>query len=93
MAKRHGKQGPLPGAPESIVLLATPDGWRHSIRTADGGTLCGRLDGVPAEAEAEAAQAAAGALLRDLAGGAGVEVTWDAFPEPASWAGRVGPVR
>ncbi|MFH8775042.1 hypothetical protein ACIF83_23060 [Streptomyces sp. NPDC085866] len=35
--------------PESIVLPATPDGRRHNIRTADGGMLCGRLGGVPAE--------------------------------------------
>ncbi|MFE1314045.1 hypothetical protein [Streptomyces sp. NPDC058755] len=79
--------------PESVVLLATPDGWRHSIRTADGGMLCGRLDGAGAEAEAEAAQAAVVALLRDLAGDAGVEVTWDPSPDQASWTGRVGPVR
>ncbi|MFJ9870784.1 hypothetical protein [Streptomyces sp. NPDC101165] len=79
--------------PESIVLLATPDGWRHSIRTADGGMLCGRLAGVPADAEAEAAQAAAVELVRDLAEGTGVEVVWDPSPEPASWTGRVGPVR
>ncbi|MGW2705830.1 hypothetical protein [Streptomyces sp. NPDC001340] len=78
--------------PESIVLLATPDGWRHSIRTADGGMLCGRLD-VPAEADDEAAQAAAAELVRYLAGGAGVEVAWDPSPDQASWTGRVGPVR
>ncbi|MFF5018799.1 hypothetical protein [Streptomyces sp. NPDC001165] len=79
--------------PESIVLLATPDGWRHSVRTADGGMLCGRLDGLPAEADDEAAQAAAAELVRYLAGDAGVEVTWDPSPDQASWTGRVGPVR
>ncbi|OXY88765.1 hypothetical protein [Streptomyces diastatochromogenes] len=79
--------------PESIVLLATPDGWRHSIHTADGGLLCGRLDGVPADGEPEAAQTAVAALLGDLAGGTAVEVTWDPSPDSASWTGRVRPAR
>ncbi|SOD90708.1 hypothetical protein SAMN06272765_6570 [Streptomyces sp. Ag109_G2-15] len=93
MAKRHRKQSPLPGVPESIVLLATPDGWRHSIHTADGGLLCGRLDGVPSDGEPEAAQAVVAALLGDLTGDTGVEVTWDSSPDSASWIGRVGPAR
>lgn len=93
MAKRRGKQSPLVGVPESIVLPAAADGWRHSIGTADGGMLCGRLDGVPVGAEAEVAQAAAVELVRDLAEDAGVEVTWGASPEPDSWTGRVGRVR
>ncbi|MFE2103804.1 hypothetical protein [Streptomyces sp. NPDC059468] len=93
MAKRSGKQRPLVGVPESIVLPAAVDGRRHSIATADGGMLCGRLDGVPVGVEAEVAQAAAVEPARDLAEDAGVEVTRAASPEPGAWTGRVGPVR
>ncbi len=43
--------------PKGVVLLATPEGWRHSVLTADGGTVCGRLAGVPAGADPAEARA------------------------------------
>ncbi|GHI10041.1 hypothetical protein [Streptomyces cellostaticus] len=52
MARREGKRQKPFGLPESIALLATPDGRRHSIRTRDGGMVCGRLAEVPGDAEA-----------------------------------------
>jgi hypothetical protein len=46
--QRTTKQAPF-GRPKSIILLVTPDGWRYSVATEDGGSLCGRLaDVIPA---------------------------------------------
>lgn len=81
--------------PTGIALLATPDGWRHSVLSVDGGMLCGRLTDVPVDADPNQAQAAAAAMVVGLARDfheACVEVTWDPPQEPWSWTGRVTPV-
>ncbi|MGW8981570.1 hypothetical protein ACWGQ9_02800 [Streptomyces parvus] len=46
--QEHTKKRRAPfGMPKGIVLLATPECWRHSVLTEEGGTLCGRLTGLP----------------------------------------------
>ncbi|WP_369384034.1 hypothetical protein [Streptomyces sp. cg36] len=93
MGRRHTrKKGPLFAMPEGIVLLGTPDGWRHSIRTTAGGMVCGQLSQVPAGAEAETAQAAATTMLQELARdlyGASIEVTWEPAHSGDSLTGSV----
>jgi hypothetical protein len=36
--------------PEGIILLATPEGRRHSVLAVEGRMLCGRLADVPVNA-------------------------------------------
>ncbi|MGI5359211.1 hypothetical protein ACQI4E_28385 [Streptomyces sp. CA-252508] len=92
MSNRRRK--PPHGMPRAVVLVATPDGWRHTVLTSEGGMLCGRLAGVPAGADPRDARAAAAAvvvgLARDLHS-AEVEVAWEASGDPRSWTGRVVP--
>lgn len=79
------------GMPKGIVLLATPEGWCHSVLTEGGGTLCGRLTGVPAETDLAEAQAAVAAVVVGLAHDfheADVDVAWDPPREPGSWTAR-----
>lgn len=79
--------------PASIVLIATPEGWRHSILDTRGGMLCGHLRRVPADAAPDQAREAAVAMLREVARelrGAEIDVAWDAR-EPLT--GRVIAVR
>lgn len=78
--------------PKGIVLLATPEGWRHSILDVKGAMICGRLPGVPADADPREAKTAAAAMVVGLAREfheADVEVTWDPPTEPRSWTGHV----
>ncbi|MFG3149133.1 hypothetical protein [Streptomyces sp. NPDC048243] len=78
--------------PSSIVLLATPDGWRHSVLTEEGGLLCGRLADVAANAHPAQAQDAAAAMVAGLAHdvhGADIDVTWDPPRAPGSWTARI----
>jgi hypothetical protein len=89
--KRKRARPPF-GRPRGVVLLATPDGWRHNLLTAEGAMVCGRLPEVPVDAAPEEARAAAAALVRDLARrfhGADVDVTWEPPRGPGSWTGRV----
>lgn len=77
---------------KGIVVLATPDGWRHSVLTLDGGMFCGRLAEVPVDAGPAEARAAAVAMVVGLAcdvHGVRVDVTWDPSREPGSWTGQV----
>ncbi|WP_284581487.1 hypothetical protein [Streptomyces sp. 2P-4] len=93
--KREKKKRPPFGMPKGIVLLATPEGWRHSVLTAEGGMLCGALSDVPVQADPADARDAAAAMVVGLARDfhhADVEVTWDLPREPRSWTGRVSPV-
>lgn len=74
--KREKRKWPPFGVPKGIVLLATPDGWRHSVLTLEGGMLCGRL-AVPVDTDPHDARAAAAAMVAGLARdfhGADVEV-------------------
>lgn len=90
--ERVAKTRPPVGMPRSIVLLATPDGYRHSVLTEDGGMLCGRLADVPASADAAEARVAAAAVVVALAHDfhhADVEVTWDPPRQPDSWTAQV----
>ncbi|MFF9818941.1 hypothetical protein [Streptomyces sp. NPDC014006] len=78
--------------PKGIVLLATPEGWRHSVLTVAGGTLCGDLADVPLDADPAEAQAAAAAMVAGLARNfheADIDVTWDPPPEPGTWTAQV----
>ncbi|MEU9999125.1 hypothetical protein [Streptomyces sp. NPDC050848] len=89
--KREKRKWPPFGIPKGIVPLATPDGWRHSVLTLEGGMLCGRL-AVPVDTDPHDARAAAAAMVAGLARafhGADVEVTWDPPQEPWSWTARV----
>lgn len=75
--------------PASIVLIATPEGWRHSILDTRGGMLCGHLPRIPADAAPDQAQAAAVGMLREVARelrGVEIDIPWDA-QEPLT--GRV----
>ncbi|WP_330309705.1 MULTISPECIES: hypothetical protein [unclassified Streptomyces] len=89
--KKEKEKRPPFGIPKGIVLLATPDGWRHSVLTVEGGVLCGRLD-VPINADPQDARAAAAAMVTGLARdfhGTDVEVNWDLPQEPRSWTAQV----
>ncbi|MEU6832396.1 hypothetical protein ABZ894_27440 [Nocardia beijingensis] len=73
--------GPRYPMPASIVLIATPEGWRHRIQDTRGGRLCGHLARIPADAAPDQARAAAVAMLREVARelrGAEIDVAWDA---------------
>jgi hypothetical protein len=78
--------------PKGIVLLATPEGWRHSVLTAQGTMLCGRLPNVPVNAQPAEARAAAAAMLVGLAHdfhGVRVDVTWDPSRGAGTWTAQV----
>ncbi|WP_369149083.1 hypothetical protein [Streptomyces sp. R44] len=90
MVTRQKKKRPPFGLPGGIVLLATPEGWRHSILTVDGGMVCGRLSEVLLDPEV--ALAAAATMLKNLARDfhdTTVEVTWEPRQEPWTWRGEV----
>ncbi|MFI1825660.1 hypothetical protein ACH41E_04285 [Streptomyces sp. NPDC020412] len=79
--RQRGKQRWPPfGMPKGVVLLATPEGWRYSVLTVDGGMLCGRLADLPIDAGPAEARAAAAAMVAGRAPGfdeADIDVTWD----------------
>ncbi|MGW3390499.1 hypothetical protein [Streptomyces cinereoruber] len=86
------KERPAFGLPKGIVLLATPEGWRHSVLTVEGGMLCGRLTGVAADADQAEARACAAAMVIGLAHDfheERVEVSWDPPREPGVWTAQV----
>lgn len=91
--ERVTKRQPPFGMPRSIVLLATPEGWRHSVLTEKGEMLCGRLVDVAANTDPAEAQAAVAAIVAELARDfheACVKVSWDPPPpEPGSWTAQV----
>ncbi len=78
--------------PKGVVLVATPEGWRHSVLTVDGEVLCGHLAEVPVNADPAEARAATAAMVVGLAHDvhqAHVHVTWDPHREPGSWTAQV----
>ncbi len=91
--QEHTKRRRAPfGMPKGIVLLATPEGWRHSVLTEEGGTLCGRLTGLPPDTDPAEARAAVTAMVVELAHDVNetdVDVVWDQPREPRSWTARV----
>ncbi|MDT0489914.1 hypothetical protein ACPEIF_16215 [Streptomyces sp. NPDC012600] len=90
--KREKERRPPFGMPKDIILLATPEGWRHSVLTMDGGMHCGRLADVSVNADPAEAQAAAAAIVVGLAHDfheARVDVTWNPPREPGSWTAQV----
>ncbi|MGV9624963.1 hypothetical protein [Streptomyces sp. NPDC003487] len=92
--QREKKKRPSFGLPKAIVLLATPEGWRHNVLTVEGGMLCGRLSDVPADADSAEARTAAATMVIWLARRfheTEVEVTWDPPRELWSWTGQVTP--
>ncbi|MFE4258189.1 hypothetical protein [Streptomyces sp. NPDC056883] len=89
--KKEKKKQSAWGIPKGIVLLATPDGWRTSVLTMEGGMLCGRLD-VPINTNPEDARASAAVMVTELARDfhdTVVEVHWDPPTEPWSWTAQV----
>ncbi|MFF0554441.1 hypothetical protein ACFYUL_36325 [Streptomyces sp. NPDC004311] len=93
--KKEKARRPVWGVPKGIVLLATPEGWRTSILTMEGGMLCGRLD-VPVHTDPQDARAAAALMVTGLARDfhdIDVEVSWDVPEEPWSWTARITPAR
>ncbi|MBE4733330.1 hypothetical protein [Streptomyces caniscabiei] len=90
--KREKKRRPPFGMPKGIVLLATPEGRRHSVFTGDGGMHCGPLTDVPVNADPAEARAAAAAMVVGLAHDfheVRVNVTWDPPQELGSWTAQV----
>jgi hypothetical protein len=91
---RRKSQPSWGGVPKGITIYPTPDGWRHSILTAPGGFLCGRLAGVDAEADENAAKAAASAMLEALLldfHDTRARITWTPAGTPHGWNGEVSP--
>ncbi|KOU24895.1 hypothetical protein [Streptomyces sp. WM6368] len=89
--RKAKKKAPAFGIPKGIVLLATPEGWRTSVLTREGGMLCGRLD-VPINTHPQDARAAAAVMVTELARdfhATDVEVNWDPPREPWSWTAQV----
>ncbi|MER6314288.1 hypothetical protein ABT237_11025 [Streptomyces sp. NPDC001581] len=89
--KKEKRKRPAFGLPKGIVLLATPEGWRTSVLTVEGGMLCGRLS-VPIDAAPHDARAAAAVMVSELARDVhdtDVEVYWDPPQEPWSWTAHV----
>ncbi|MFE3186002.1 hypothetical protein ACFXKR_34780 [Streptomyces violascens] len=86
------KRRPPFGMPKGVVLLATPEGWRHSVLTGEGGMLCGHLLDVPVNAGPAEARAAVAAMVVALAHDyheVRIDVTWDPPLEPGSWTAQV----
>ncbi|WP_129593415.1 hypothetical protein [Streptomyces sp. C] len=89
--KREKKSRPAWGMPKGIVLLVTPEGWRHSVLTVEGGMLCGRLN-VPVGTDPHDARAASARMVTELGRdfhGADVEVSWEPPQEPGAWTAQV----
>ncbi|WP_159036854.1 MULTISPECIES: hypothetical protein [Streptomyces] len=82
--------------PKDIVLLATPEGWRHSIGYEKGSMICGGLAEIPVDAAPLEAKGAATTMVVRLARefhGTDVEVTWnDPVEEARSWTGLITPI-
>ncbi|MFJ9420258.1 hypothetical protein ACIRPT_39820 [Streptomyces sp. NPDC101227] len=92
MRRKREKSRPPFGMPKGIVLLATPEGWRHSVLTVEGGMHCGLLTDIPVNAGPAEARAAAAAMVVGLAYDfheLRVDVTWDPPWEPGSWTAQV----
>ncbi|MFI8104462.1 hypothetical protein [Streptomyces sp. NPDC086023] len=95
MARRTKTPRPPFALPRGILLTAPPRGWRQSLTTADGGTVCGGLAGVPADASAATARDAAADLVASLARdfhGTVVTVVWHPPAAPDAWTADVVPV-
>ncbi|MFI9810301.1 hypothetical protein ACIHEJ_39525 [Streptomyces sp. NPDC052301] len=93
--KREKEKQPPFGMPKGIVLLTTPEGWRHGVLTVEGGILCGDLADVPINADPAEARTAAAAMVAGLAQEfhpCDAEVAWDPSRDPRSWTGHVTPV-
>ncbi|KPI17339.1 hypothetical protein OV450_8019 [Actinobacteria bacterium OV450] len=89
--KQQKSKRPAWGLPKGIVLLATPEGWRTSVLTLEGGMLCGRLD-LPVNTDPQDARAAAARMVVELARDfhdTDVEVHWEPPPESWSWTAQV----
>lgn len=83
------KKAPSWGSvPTGITILATPNGWRHTIHAS--GFLCGRL-GLPSGASDDDAKVAAEMMLASLAldfHGVDLEVDWSPGLSPRTWNGE-----
>ncbi|MFI9209796.1 hypothetical protein ACIGW7_16830 [Streptomyces sp. NPDC053253] len=91
VSRKKEKKRPDWGIPKGIVLLATPEGWRTSVLTPEGGMICGRLD-VPINTDPQDARAVAAVMVTELARDfhdIDVDVSWDPPQEPWSWTAHV----
>ncbi|MYS23416.1 hypothetical protein GA0115240_152363 [Streptomyces sp. DvalAA-14] len=91
MVRRKKEKRPDWGLPKGIVLLATPEGWRTSVLTMEGGMLCGRLD-LPIDTDPRDARAAAAVMVTELARDlhrTDIEVSWNPPQKPWSWTAQV----
>ncbi|MFC8176881.1 hypothetical protein [Streptomyces sp. NPDC057325] len=89
--RKKERKRPDWGTPKGIVLSATPEGWRHSVLTMEGGMLCGRLD-VPVNTDPQDARDAAAQMVTELARDfhdIDVQVSWNPPQEPWSWTAQV----
>lgn len=89
---KRKKKRPGFGMPVGIVLLRTPEGWRHQVSTVDREMHCGRVAGVSADADPAEARDAAAAMAVRLAHdfhGVDVDVTWRLPQERGSWTAEV----
>ncbi|MFC9591901.1 hypothetical protein [Streptomyces sp. NPDC056944] len=90
--RREKKRRPPFPLPKGLILLSTPDGWRHSLLDVKGGMACGALPHVPADADPREARAAAALMVRELARdfhGAEVDVVWEPPHDERSWTAQV----
>ncbi|MFD5931744.1 hypothetical protein [Streptomyces sp. NPDC060333] len=89
--KKENKKRPPFGMPKEISLSATPEGWRTSILTMEGGMLCGRLN-IPITTDPQDARSAAETKVTNLAHyfhDTHVQVNWEPPQEPWSWTAQV----
>lgn len=93
MAKSRTPRGD--GPPVSITIYPTPGGWRHSVRTQNGGLLCGGLRHLAADATPEEARAAATELVRSVGRefhGVELDVDWSPADAEGWWVGTACPL-
>jgi hypothetical protein len=94
MAKGTKRPGPWDedGPPRSVTIYSTPDGWRFSLATENGGLLCGRYPEVPPTAPFEEARVVAEQKIEQTAReffDLSVDVHWQPGDEPGWWNGTV----
>ncbi|SCG65233.1 hypothetical protein [Micromonospora inositola] len=76
----------------SIVIYPASGGWRHSTLTKRGTQMCGRLSGIPADADPDTAKDAATGMVASLDAcffHLGLDVIWQPDEQPGWWTGSV----
>ncbi|MGW3300490.1 hypothetical protein AMK23_08360 [Streptomyces sp. CB02130] len=87
--QEHTKKRRAPfGMPKGVVTSRDAGRLAPQCLTEEGGTLCGRLTGLPPDSDPAEARATVTAMVVELAhdvNEAGVDVVWDQPREPGSW--------